>query len=159
MELDSLFGLPAHPLIVHEAVVLVPIAVLSFVLTGWRAVWRKQFGLIIASAAVLGWLFAFLASQTGEPLQEHVRKVAAAAGQPRPRFGEHPELGNTAAFLSFVSAVAMVGFYASERWLPTRFRSRWLTPSLYAGAALLGLVTLLWIVRAGHSGAQLAWGK
>ncbi len=33
MEINSLFGLPAHPLVVHAAVVLLPLAAIATILT------------------------------------------------------------------------------------------------------------------------------
>ena len=37
MEIDTLFGLPAHPLIVHAAVVVLPIATIGLIVDGDRA--------------------------------------------------------------------------------------------------------------------------
>lgn len=158
LELKSIVGLPAHPLLVHGAVVLVPLAIVGFIATGWKDAWRKRYLLPLVALAVAGWALAFLATQSGEPMEEQVRSVAAAAGQPRPRFGEHPDLGNTAALLSFVFAVAVAGVFALERWVPSFRASKWSVMGAYAVSAVIGLVALLWMVRAGHTGAKLVWG-
>lgn len=157
--LNSLFGLPAHPLLVHGAVVLVPLAVIGFVGTGWRPIWRQQWGPVILVLAATGWAFAFLATRSGDPLEEHVRNVAAAAGRPRPRFGDHPELGNTAALLSFFFAAAVGLWFALDRWVPLARRSRFVATGSYVGVTAVGLLALGWILQAGHTGAQLVWGK
>lgn len=158
LEIDSLAGLPAHPLLVHAAVVLVPLAVVGFLGTGWRGRWRERYGLPVALLAVAGWAFAFLATQSGEPLEHHVRAAAEAAGQPRPRFGEHPELGETAAILAFLFAIGTAGLYAAERWVSVARDSRWALLGAYAVVGGVGLIALAWMVQAGHTGAELVWG-
>lgn len=158
MELESLAGLPAHPLLVHGAVVLVPLAILGFIAVGWRDAWRERYLLPVLLVAGAGWLLAFLASQSGEPMEEHVRSLAVAAGEPRPRFGEHPDLGNTAAVLSFAFMLAVGGVFALGQWAPAARSSRRAMLGAYAVSTLIGVVALVWMVRAGHSGAKLAWG-
>ncbi len=158
MELESIAGLPVHPLVVHGAVVLVPLAVIGFIVSGWKESWRARYLLPVVLVAAAGWAFAFLASQSGEPMEEHVRSLAAAAGEPRPRFGEHPDLGETAALLSFAFMLAAGGVFALGQWVPAAKSSRRVMLAAYGAATLVGLVTLLWMVRAGHTGAELAWG-
>jgi hypothetical protein len=58
---DNAFGLPAHPLVVHAAVVLVPLAALAFVATGWRAAWRQAYYLPIMLLAVAGSVASWIA--------------------------------------------------------------------------------------------------
>lgn len=65
--LSTLFNLPAHALLVHGAVVLVPLAALALVATGWRASWRHAYSFPCALLAGGGMVFAFLAQQTGGP--------------------------------------------------------------------------------------------
>lgn len=44
MELENLFGLPAHPLLVHLPVVMVPIAATMALLMTIRPAWLDRFG-------------------------------------------------------------------------------------------------------------------
>jgi hypothetical protein len=67
----SINGLPLHPLVVHAAVVFVPLAalaVLAFVVPGWRwaARWPALVGAALAAASVQ------LAAMTGDSLQHQV---------------------------------------------------------------------------------------
>ena len=153
---STAFGLPAHVLLVHAAVVLVPLAALALVATGWRSAWRESYAGPIALMAVAGAVFAFLAKQSGEPLKNDIRQAARAAGQAA-NFGEHPENGDTA----FVFAM-LFGLTALGLWLATRYRERlglptWAPMAAYGlgvGAAVIATLTM---VIAGHSGATLAW--
>ncbi|MCB9482719.1 MAG: hypothetical protein H6675_01805 [Dehalococcoidia bacterium] len=54
MEISSIAGLPAHPLVVHGAVVLVPLAAVALIAIGWRKDWRKHYSLPVALIAWAG---------------------------------------------------------------------------------------------------------
>lgn len=115
-------------------------------------------GLPTVALAVVGWAFAFLAVQSGEPLEHHVRDLAQAAGQPRPQFGDHPELGEMTGWLSLLFALGVAVFFSLQRWLPGRLERKPLAVGLYVVTCVIGFLALFWMLRAGHSGADLVWG-
>jgi len=102
LEISTLAGLPAHALLVHAAVVLVPLAAIALAAMCWRPAWRKAYSLPVALLAVAGAVAAYLARLSGEPIQDAVKRAAQSEGV-RARFGEHPEQGDTA----FVFAVLL----------------------------------------------------
>lgn len=158
--LSKLLGLPAHPLVVHAAVILVPLAVLAFIATAWRKAWREHYSLPITLLALAGGLFAFLADQSGEPLEHAVRTAATAAGDGRPSFGEHPEQGEQAFLLAIGFAIATVIFWAVNKYGPKKMGEDFpeFAPIVtYGIVAVVGLGALFAMVAAGHSGAQLVW--
>ena len=85
----SIYGLPAHPFVVHLAVVLVPLAAIATIAVGWNARWRHRYYLPIALVAIIGAVGAFLAQQTGGSLRRALRQ----AGK---HVGNHPQQGNVA---------------------------------------------------------------
>ena len=160
LEVDRVFGLPAHPLLVHGAVVLVPLAAAAFLVAGARDSWRHAYYLPVTLSAVAGGVFAFLAKVSGEPLSETVRRAGA-------RVGEHPEQGDTAFFFAMLFATAVVGVYVFHRYeggmrsllgiqswprLPVSYHT-----ALYVATAPLAVLAILTMVIAGHSGAELVW--
>ncbi len=80
MEISKLFGLPAHPLIVHIPVVLLPIAVIGAILMVFSASWRTRIGWLVVIAAGVSLLFVQLAIGSGEALQESVAKSDLVMG-------------------------------------------------------------------------------
>ena len=56
MELEKLFGLPAHPLLVHMPVVLIPLSGLIAIVFAFKTAWLDRFGwgLVVLSGDVVG---------------------------------------------------------------------------------------------------------
>ncbi len=156
LEISTLFGLPAHALLVHAAVVLVPLAVAGLVATGWKQAWRNHYSLPIAAIAVAGAVFSFLAKQSGEPLKHSIRQAADQAGVVA-NFGEHPEQGDTAFVFAVLFAAAAVGLWAVNRYREKYGLPTWAPSAGYFVALIPALLALLTMVQAGHSGAQLVW--
>ena len=158
MPIDSIDGIPVHPLVVHGAVVLVPLAVIAAVGLSWRPSWRDSYGLVIVLVAWAAWVFAYAAVLSGESFEHQVRDLAAQAGDPRPRFGDHPEIGQTAALVSFAFALVYSGLFAVQRWGERFSLPAWSASAAYALVVLTALPTMYMILDAGHRGARLAWG-
>lgn len=65
-------GLPAHALLVHLAVVLVPVAALLVVLSGWWPAARRRLGLATPAAALLALAVVPVTTRAGEWLQQRL---------------------------------------------------------------------------------------
>jgi uncharacterized membrane protein len=161
LEIDSFFGgLPAHPLLVHGAVVLVPMAAVAYIATGWREAWRRAYLLPITVVGLAGGFFAFLAKESGESLSESIRHAGKTVG-------DHPENGNTAFLFAMLLAMAIFAVYVAHRYGP-QIRDRLgitalpklpvsYETAMYAVTVPVALLALVTMVIAGHSGAKLVW--
>ncbi len=127
----------------------VPLAAAAFVLTMWRDTWRRGYASLVAAGAAAGATGAVLAAQSGEALEETLRRTAPT----RPRFGEHPEQGDTAEILAVVFAIIAITVWALDRWgAPPRIqRAAYVVGTLVAVAATATMVIV------GDSGARLVW--
>ena len=77
---ETLFGLPAHPLIVHATVVLVPLGALLVLL---HAVWpaaRRRLGVVTPLVALVGLVQAGRRPAEFSPFQSPSSHPPAAAG-------------------------------------------------------------------------------
>jgi len=157
---DTVFGLPSHPLVVHLAVVLVPLAAAALIAVGWNEAWRTVYYFPIALLSLAGAAGAFLAKQSGEPLQHTLR----AAGK---RAGDHPQQGDLAFVSAWLLAMACVALYVYHAY-GERIRERlgitdrYRLPfnehmALYVAAVPVALLAVGLMVIAGHSGASLVW--
>jgi uncharacterized membrane protein len=159
--LDQVFGVPAHPLLVHIPVVFIPLTLLVAIVAVAWARGRKVLSLVVLGCATVGMLFAQLAVMSGESLEERVREDSLVH--------QHAELGEgtrTFAILVFLVAVAFV----VREWrggLRVRLAERagtLLAPrriGLAISVALIAVsaLTTVWVVRTGHVGAKAVWNE
>jgi uncharacterized membrane protein/predicted heme/steroid binding protein len=144
---DSIAGLPLHPLVVHFAVVLLPLAALGLVLEVAVPRWADRFGGLTLAVLAVGTGAAFVAKQSGEAL--------AQVGEP----ATHAAWGDLLPWLAaglFILAAAWFGLTRSAR-RAGRPRS---AASIAVGlaAAVMALVVTGATIVVGHTGATAAWG-
>jgi hypothetical protein len=152
---DTVFGLPVHVLVVHAVVVLGPIAALMAIayavlpahrLAGLR--WPT------IGVTVVATLSAIVAASSGEELEHRLE----ALGENSPALHTHTEAGDLARTVMIGFAIVVV---AALVWA-LRPGDRPVSPMLQTVArvvlVIISLVALFAVVRAGHTGAQVAWG-
>jgi uncharacterized membrane protein len=147
--MDELFGLPAHPLLVHAPVVLGPLVALLTVAFAVRPAWRKHAWWLFGATAVL-FFATVLATQSGEDLQERMDLAKLVR--------KHRDLGEATRLLIFLQAGA-TGALALSQTLATRGKAtlaKAATP-LLAVTVIFAALSTVWMVRTGHEGARVTW--
>lgn len=155
--LDTLFGLPAHPLLVHGAVVLVPLAAIGTIVIAVWAAARARVGWIVAGLGIVGFVFAFVAKESGESLLETTRVTQLVK--------DHAEMGNwgvIGAFLVGGSATAIMLFDTFVRWRASKGEpelsiTRPLRTLIAVVAVVLSILGTVLVLDVGHSGAKATW--
>ena len=173
----TVFGLPAHILLVHAVVVSLPLSALLTLGVALSTRFRERYGVAVVAFTFVATLWVPLATQAGESLR--------AALPSTPLIARHAMLGNllvpfAAAFgLSLVALVwvdllrrAVVGEGRApsplERWIVDRAPriarpsrpGAWLEPTLAGARTLavaLSLAVGVLVVLAGDSGARAVW--
>lgn len=143
-------GLPLHPLAVHGAVVLAPLAALlalAYLVPAWRdrLRWPMLVGALVAVGAVV------VAYFSGDDFRESDR-FATATGDFAEKLQTHEDLGTyllwwTLAF-GVIAALNAV-LHSDKAWV------RWLLGALLVIDALSVIII---VVVTGHSGADAVWG-
>ena len=138
---DTVAGLPVHPLVVHFAVVLLPLAALGVITSVFFPKIRARYLGLSVLGVFLGTGAAFVAKQSGEALAQRV-------GLPV----RHADLGT---YLLIASALF---FLISLLWY-WQGRSKSLTGLNPFGllAAILGISVIGLSVITGHTGAEAVW--
>ncbi len=153
MELKSLFGLPAHPFIVHAAVVLLPLAaILTIVVAVWPKL-RKSYGLVAVGMAFVATIAVFLAEQSGEQLEEQVKESALVRA--------HTNAAELVTPWAFGVLIIAVLVYFTPR-IVERMGERSISPLRYgliAFAAIIGIGATWTVIDVGHSGAKATWNE
>jgi len=75
VEIDTVFGLPAHPLLVHGAVVLVPLAALGSIAVAFVPFLRRRLGWLVAAAAFGAMAMIPFVTGSGEAFEERVEET------------------------------------------------------------------------------------
>ena len=144
--LDTVAGLPMHPLLVHAAVVLVPLAALGLMLMAVRPSFSRRFGVLVVIAAGVAVPASFAAKLSGEELAERV-------GTPQ----IHAELGDVLPLVALGLFVLGLVFWLVDRGIPgNKPRPGWLVVFAIV-LVLASAFAIYWTIRVGHSGAEVTW--
>ena len=170
MELEKLFGLPAHPLMVHLPVVLIPLSGIIAIVFAFKTAWLDRYGWHLVAITFVGAVGGVLAAGSGEGLAALQRRagVPLQAGA-----DDHFELGETARnmgllFFLVVFAVVAVRWYARKQAadIDDGADSLWSRLNTKGVAIAMAVVLVLSagaatysISAAGHQGAKLVWDQ
>jgi uncharacterized membrane protein len=139
--LYTISGLPVHALVVHFAVVVLPLAAIGLIALIYAPKLKSKYSFITTIWIVLGSASVLVAKQSGEALAENI-------GTPV----KHADWGSLLTYAAFVLMVLTLVWYRSAKGR----RSRVVTPlghtTVLAAIAVLGLTFLT-----GHTGAQAVW--
>src|SRR3954454_9879209 len=150
MEIAKLFGLPAHPLLVHVPIVLIPLVGAGGVAMALSARVRERIGWIVVALAGAALVGVQLAMGSGEALQDSVRRSQALS--------THVSLADAMRPLALLLFAAVLGLMLVDRFVQSPRRAQ----ALLATAALTVLsagLANVWIVRLGHNGAKATWER
>ena len=141
---DTIDGLPIHPLAVHGAVVLLPLAAIALAMLIFVPKWRKAYLPLTVGALAVSTALAYVAKESGEALAERI-------GEPQ----THADLGE----ILFPAAAGLTALALAFYFLQRKDRPKWQIQGV-AAAVLVGIIsvsTLTYFV--GHTGAQATWAN
>ena len=174
---DLFLGIPAHPLIVHAAVVFIPLQAAAAIVYGFVPVWRRFMAWAVLGLAVIAPLSAWAAKFSGEAFEQRLLKKGVG-GETINMVNQHASFAAVTAWLTLGLSVVMI------LQLLVGMRSRRLATapgetaeitrdaadvmgspvssklvSLVLAVVALGLggVTIYYVARTGDLGAHIAW--
>ncbi|MGO4444241.1 DUF2231 domain-containing protein [Mycobacterium sp. 2YAF39] len=150
--MDTISGIPAHALLVHGMVVLAPLtALLEILCAFWPAARRRLVWLVLAFAVVTTVLTP-LTTSAGEWLLAH-------GGPPRPILQEHADRAEWMIYFSVAMLIVAVAL-AALHWAEGRSdKPRKVATAVLAVVTLVvGVSSIVTVVRIGDAGAQAVWG-
>ncbi|WP_329323585.1 MULTISPECIES: DUF2231 domain-containing protein [unclassified Streptomyces] len=157
MGLDLIDNVPAHVLLVHVVVVLVPLTALSLVLCAVLPSVMRRFGFALPALALVTLISVPLTTHAGEWLKSHVDGNALVR--------RHAELGDE--LLPWTLALALIAtgvwwaYGRAARLVPgSTARSTVAMPLRIAAAVfsvVIGVGAGVQVYRIGDSGAKAAW--
>lgn len=162
MELEKIFGLPAHPLLVHIPVALIPLCAVGAILMVVSSNWRQRIGWIVVVLSGVAVVASQLAAGSGEAFEEALDKESQLLRQ-------HAELGETFVWFAIAFFVAVLALMIWDTMQRRRAEAREVEPRQVSGRAVglfLSVIVVLTAVGAsyrvyqvGHSGAKAVWSE
>jgi hypothetical protein len=157
-------GLPAHPLIIHVPVVLIPLSILGALACVSRPQWFSRYGILLCLISIAGMSSIFLAMNAGSALQG----VLHLTGEPAHLISEHSQAAGILAvvFVAFTAILILTfsaeritgplgptGLVVADRILGARRAQIALRIALVA----LALASAYMVFRVGDLGAKAVW--
>ncbi len=155
MDIKTIFGLPAHVLLVHIPIVLIPLAVFGALGLWWEP-WRRRFGIATAVVLIVAGISTQLAISTGQTLKGQLESTALLRAHTSIAENIRPFL-----LLFFIALAAFLYFErrqraSSETGGPVSMRNPILIGT-FAATLLFAGVSVYWVQRIGHTGAKAVW--
>ena len=151
IEIGEAFGLPAHPLILHVPVIFIPILGLAAIALAIRP--REQFLLPVAAFSVVTLAATMLTVGAGEAFQEDRAARMPGGGRIDPTLQNHMDAGRALRITMILLTLSLVAMLFARRW-PSGVRV-----GLRVLTVLLAATAVFFVIRTGHLGAKLAWGR
>jgi hypothetical protein len=151
VEISELFGLPAHPLVVHAAVVLLPLAAITTVVCAALPRARRFYAPVALALALAAAVSVGLAQGSGEELEERVTETELVEA--------HTDQGEQVLPWSIAVLVASAGVAAIPLVSSRRpgLAGRGATAAAVAVSLVAGVGATWTVVDVGHSGAEATW--
>lgn len=164
IEISTLYsGLPAHPLLLHVPVMLVPLTAVAAIVLVARPEWLERYGIALAIVSVVTMSSIFLTMHAGSALQDSL----ALNGEAAELVDEHSEAADTLAVVYVAFTAIVILAFAARRisaGRPTGLAivDRLLSPPAIFTALRIALVLLaigaaVMVFRTGDLGAKAVW--
>jgi hypothetical protein len=157
-------GLPAHPLIIHVPVVLIPLSIFGALACVTRPQWFGRYGILLCLISIVGMSSIFLAMRAGSALEG----LLHLTGQPAHLLSEHSHAAGILAIVFVAFTAVLILTFSAERINgplgPTGLaiadrllgaRSAQLT--LRIALVVLALASAYMVFRVGDLGAKAVW--
>jgi hypothetical protein len=151
VEIEELFGLPAHPLVVHAAVVLLPLAAVATLACAALPRARRTYAPVALALALAATLAVGLAQGSGEALEDDVEETELVEEHTGKGERVLPWAGGVLVAAAAVTAIPVLARRRPD--LP----GRTVTAVVVAVSLLVGAGATWSVVDVGHSGAKATW--
>ena len=140
---DLVMGLPVHPLVVHAAVVLVPLAAIAAIAMAVTSSVSKKYGKVIIGLAIVGQISSIVAKLSGEVFLERLDI----------ELERHAQLGDTAPLTSLPMLALIVLLYSFDK----SGKKGGIRKIIATATVISAIFAAGYIAVTGHSGAEAVW--
>lgn len=154
---DQINGLPVHALVLHAAVVFVPLLALGAIVYALVGRWRAKIGWAVLLLAVIAPISALVAMLSGNELHERLL-AQGLKGRGAEIIDDHMGFGTLTFWFSLaLGVVTLIMVFATLRKSASLPRVAELGLSVVM--VVLAAITGYYVFRTGDSGATAVWGQ
>lgn len=150
--MSYIFGLPAHPFLVHAAVILIPAVALATIFVAVLPKLRKKFSNHILIASLCVAIYIPIVMQSGEHLEEILGEEGNTVIE------SHATLGDTSYFIgiALLLVAVLIKWISSveAKGIPVQ---KILISTMMALSLIVGSASIVQVARIGHTGAKAVW--
>lgn len=148
---EIILGLPAHPLLLHAAVVFLPLMVLAALVYALVPAVRARIAWAVVGLAVVGPLCALFAKLSGDAFRRRLIRLHRTSPELLSKISQHQSFGTTCVYLAVVLGVLMLALVL------LRTPPRLVSLALVVLAVGFSVATGYYVFRTGDSGARIVW--
>jgi uncharacterized membrane protein len=158
-------GLPAHPLLIHVPVVLIPLSVLGALACIARPKWFEQYGILLCATAIIAMSSIFVAMRAGAALEGDLN----LQGQVAELISRHSHFAHLLAYDFILFTAALILTFSAHRISGGRPTGLGLADGVLGSVTIynalrvvlviLALVAVYLVYRTGDLGAQAVWAQ
>lgn len=148
---ETFQGLPLHPLVVHAAVVFVPLLILVGIGYALVPQLRSKLDLVAGALAILAPLTTLVAKLSGDAFRH--RMTIKFPGSSFDKIDEHSHFGTFTFYLTTLLGILVLVMVVNRR------KSRWLHWLLSVLVIAAGVAAGYYVFRAGDTAAHIVWGN
>jgi uncharacterized membrane protein len=153
---DRISGLPVHILVIHAAVVFVPLLALGAIVYAVMPRWRARIGWAVISLAIIAPIVTFVSKESGEKLYDRLL-ADGLKGQGKVLLDAHQGYGTrTFWFTAALGVVTLVMTVLTLRRSGSVPKVVQLVLAVIAVA--LAAISGYYVYKTGDSGAHVVWG-
>jgi uncharacterized membrane protein len=154
---DQIGGLPVHVLVLHAAVVLIPLLALGAIVYAVVPRWRSRIGWAVLLLAIVAPVCAFVTRESGLKFYNRVvgRGVSAKG---RELLDQHMHFGTRTMWFAIALGVVTLVMVVATLRRPRTSLPR--VADIGLGVIMVALAAISWyyVFRSGDSGAHVVWG-
>ncbi len=162
---EQVLGIPAHPLLLHAAVVFIPLLALGAIAYAVVPALRARIRWEVALLAVVGAGSAVLTKLSGDAFFRRMHRLNQVSGSYQTKISQHQSLGTITMWVTIALAVVtllLVFLLAPARRDGAATTARLGAPRLLnvlLGVVAVGLsaASLYYVFRTGDLGAHIVW--
>ncbi len=155
---DQVNGLPVHALVLHAAVVFVPLLALGAIVYGLVPRWRSRTGWAVALLSVVAPAAAFVAVQSGEAFFDRLKAQNSVSPAGARIIEDHMGYGKLTLYFTLALGVVSLIMVLATLRRPDHRLPRPADLGLAAVLVILAAASGWYVFQTGDSGATAVWG-